>query len=126
MSTQPENTPTPVPSVPSPRHLRLLPWSHDGKPAHLVTDGTATHLSLMADRMEEQQIQTAAVILGLARPMVEDTADLTADELRWIARRLCESLTDVLRVCESRAGRIPPYEGDTAAQDDSDDESADE
>ncbi|MFI8296817.1 hypothetical protein ACIGCZ_12795 [Streptomyces nigra] len=104
MSTQPE------PQMPNIRHLRLLPWSHDGKPAHLVTDGTATHLSLMADRMEAQQIETANVIRSLAKPMVEDTANLTAPELRWIATRLIESLTDVLRVCESRAGRIPPYD----------------
>lgn len=111
MSTQPE------PRMPTVRHLRLLPWTHDGKPAHLVTDGTATPLSLMADRMEEQQIQTAAVIRGLAQPMVEDTANLTADELRWIARRLIESLTDVLNIAESRGQRLPAYEGDDDTSD---------
>ncbi|MFF3879345.1 hypothetical protein [Streptomyces sp. NPDC001978] len=94
-------------------HLRLLPWSSpEGKPAHLVTDGTATALSLLADTIENQQIETAAVIVDLARPMVEDTASLTTAELRWIVRRLIESLTDVLTIAESRGQRIPEYEGD--------------
>ncbi|MEV4879319.1 hypothetical protein OHB31_18775 [Streptomyces microflavus] len=92
-------------------HLRLLPWAGpEGKPAHLVTDNTASPLALLADRMEAQQIETAAVVVSLAKPMVEESADLTADELRWIARRLCESLTDVLNVAESRGQRVPPYE----------------
>ncbi|MEU5343217.1 hypothetical protein AB0H18_20660 [Streptomyces sp. NPDC020766] len=107
MSTQPESTP-----APTVRHLRLLPWSHDGKPAHLVTDGTRSFLSQLADKIEGQQIETAAVIVSLARPMVEDSADLSADELRWVARRLVESLTDVLNIAESRGQRIPPYEGE--------------
>ncbi|MFM9641527.1 hypothetical protein [Streptomyces turgidiscabies] len=113
MSTQPESTPTPAPVV---RHLRLLPWSHEGKPAHLVTDGTRSFLSQLADKIEAQQIETAAVIVGLARPMVADTADLSADELRWIARRLIESLTDVLNIAESRGQRIPPYEGEESEE----------
>lgn len=97
----------------SPSHLRLLPWAGpEGKPAHLVTDGTETFLSQLADNVEAQQIETAAVIVSLAKPMVEDSADLTAPELRWIARRLIESLTDVLNVAESRGQRVPPYEGD--------------
>ncbi|MGW0631529.1 hypothetical protein [Streptomyces sp. NPDC002758] len=92
-------------------YVRLLPWSGpEGKRAHLITDGSSTPLSLLADHMEEQQIQTAAVVLGLARPMVEDTASLTTVELRWITRRLIESLTDVLNVAESRGQRIPDYE----------------
>ncbi|MGW7169677.1 hypothetical protein ACWGH3_31270 [Streptomyces sp. NPDC054884] len=106
MSTQPESTPTPAVS-----HLRLLPWSHDGKPAHLVTDGTRSFLSQLADKIENQQIETAAVVLGLAKPMIEDTANLRADELRWVSRRLIESLTEVLNIAESRGQRIPPYEG---------------
>ncbi|MEU6318366.1 hypothetical protein [Streptomyces sp. NPDC047009] len=64
----------------------------------------------MADRIESQQIETAVVIVELARPMVAEEAKLTADELRWIAGRLIESLTDVLNVCESRGERLPDYE----------------
>ncbi|MFF3871522.1 hypothetical protein [Streptomyces sp. NPDC001978] len=66
-------------------------------------------LSLLADNIENQQIETAVVIVGLARPMVEEDTRLTADELRWIARRLIESLTDVLNIAESRGQRIPAY-----------------
>jgi hypothetical protein len=92
-------------------HLRLLPWSGpEGKPAHLVTDGSPTPLSLLADSIENEQIETAAVIVGLAKPMVEDTASLTTSELRWVCRRLIESLTDVLNIAESRGQRIPDYE----------------
>ncbi|MGW7277932.1 hypothetical protein ACWGIV_06400 [Streptomyces sp. NPDC054844] len=92
-------------------HVRLLPWNGpEGKRAILVTDGTAGPLSLLADRIENQQIESAAVILELARPMGAAAPDLTAEELRWITRRLIESLTDVLNVAESRAQRIPPYE----------------
>lgn len=91
--------------------VRLLPWSGpEGKRAHLITDGSPTMLSLLADHIESQQIQTATVIVGLARPMVGEEAKLTADELRWIARRLIESLTDVLNIAESRGQRIPDYE----------------
>ncbi|MFJ1669593.1 hypothetical protein ACIOK4_24955 [Streptomyces bottropensis] len=102
MSTRPESTP-------SPSVVRLLPFSGpEGKRAHLITDGTPTPLSLLADRMEEQQIETAAVIVILAKPMVEDTASLATAELRWVTRRL-ESLADVLNICESRGQRIPEY-----------------
>lgn len=98
-------------------HLRLLPWSGpEGKPAHLVTDGTQTFLSQLADNVEAQQIETAAVIVNLAKPMVEDTANLSARELRWIATRLIEALTDVLNIAESRGQRIPPYEGEESEE----------
>ncbi|MGW5432138.1 hypothetical protein ACWET9_33830 [Streptomyces sp. NPDC004059] len=92
-------------------HIRLLPFpGPEGKRAHLITDGSPTPLSLLADNIESQQIETATVIVELARPMVTEEAKLTADELRWIARRLIESLTDVLTIAESRGQRIPGYE----------------
>ena len=72
--------------------------------------GTRTALSMLADSIESQQIETATVIVGLARPMVGEDATLTTDELRWIASRLIESLTDVLNIAESRGQRIPGYE----------------
>ncbi|MEV7392653.1 hypothetical protein [Streptomyces sp. NPDC091215] len=92
-------------------HVRLLPFSGpEGKTAHLITDGTASTLSLLADRIENQQIETATVITELARPMVAEEAKLTAEELRWICTRLIESLTDVLNIAESRGQRIPDYD----------------
>lgn len=113
MSTRPENTP-----APAVRHLRLLPWTEDGKPAYLSTHNTETFLSRLADRVEQQQMETAAVVLGLAKPMVEDSANLAASELRWVARRLIESLTELLTVAESRGQRIPPYDGTTTNEPD--------
>lgn len=90
--------------------VRLLPWSGpEGKRAHLITDGSSTLLSLLADNIENQQIETATVIVELARPMVVEEASLTADELRWICSRLIESLTDVLNIAESRGQRVPGY-----------------
>ena len=91
-------------------HVRLLPFSGaEGRTVLLITDGTATPLTLLADTVEDQQIESAAVVLGLARPMVEDTQRLEVHELRWIARRLCESLAEVLNIAESRGQRIPDY-----------------
>ena len=58
-----------------------------------------------------RQLETAAVILGLARPMVGDDAPLTADELRWIARCLVESLTDVLGIAAGRHHAPPKHVG---------------
>ncbi|MFG2370065.1 hypothetical protein ACGFY9_01130 [Streptomyces sp. NPDC048504] len=42
--------------------------------------------------------------------MVDDNAPLTVDELRWIARRLVASLTDVLGLAAGRR-RAPPKHG---------------
>ncbi|MFD0225181.1 hypothetical protein ACWGPD_11215 [Streptomyces hirsutus] len=104
--TQPEST-RPEPDS---RLLRLLPWSDDdGKTALLSTDGTETYLSRLADRVEEQQMETAAIVLKLTKPMVEDSAKLTAPEFRWAARRLIESLSEIMLIAESRGQRIPPY-----------------
>jgi hypothetical protein len=61
--------------------VRLLPWKGpEGKTAHLITDGTRTPLSMLADTIEGQQIETATVIVGLARPMVAEEATLTGAE----------------------------------------------
>ncbi|WP_040907073.1 hypothetical protein [Streptomyces griseoflavus] len=109
MSIQPE---------PDSRLLRLLPWSDDGKTTYLVTDGTETWMSRLADRVEEQQIETATLALRLTKPMVADGAKNTAPELRWAVRRLIESLTDLLTIAESRGQRIPDYrDGDSPTGD---------
>ncbi|MFE9921071.1 hypothetical protein ACFYQA_05685 [Streptomyces sp. NPDC005774] len=108
--TQPESTRPQSQPEPDSRLLRLLPWSDDdGKTALLSTDGTETYMSRLADRVEEQQIETAAIVLKMTKPMVEDGAKLTVPELRWAARRLIESLTELLIIAESRGQRIPPY-----------------
>ncbi|MCQ0022862.1 hypothetical protein M4914_07790 [Streptomyces somaliensis DSM 40738] len=94
----------------SPSHVRLLPWNGpEGNPALLVTDGTASRLSLLADAVEARQTETAATVLRLSRALLEAETPATADEYHFITRRLAECLTDALRICESRARRIPPY-----------------
>jgi hypothetical protein len=106
MSTQPDSTPPIVI-----RHLRLLPWPNpEGKAAHLVTDGTASPLSLLADKVEAQQIETAEVIRDLALSMIVDLVDPSPEEIRFLVRRLCESVTDLLKIAQSRGDRIPPYD----------------
>ncbi|GFH34024.1 hypothetical protein SCWH03_02290 [Streptomyces pacificus] len=67
-------------------------------------------LSRLADRVEAEQIETAAVLRDLALSMVVDHVDPTPQELLFITRRLCEAVTDLLKIAESRAARIPPYD----------------
>jgi hypothetical protein len=58
-----------------------------------------------------RELESAAVVLGLARPMVDDDACLTADQLRWIARRLVESLAEVLKIAASQRDPTPEQGG---------------
>ncbi|QHA04832.1 hypothetical protein GQF42_17400 [Streptomyces broussonetiae] len=84
---------------------RLLPWTGaDGKPCYLVGDG-AGHVSRLADRIESVQLGMADGLLGHAADLLAEQR-LTNEELRYLARRLSESLTDVRRVAESRGARI--------------------
>ncbi|MEV7004022.1 hypothetical protein AB0N62_41240 [Streptomyces sp. NPDC093982] len=95
------------------RHLRLLPWSGpNGQPAHLVTDGTETFLNRLADSMEAEQIQTARTLRDLADSVLVDQLNPSSDELRFMVRRLCESVTDLVNIAESRGQRVPEYEAD--------------
>ncbi|MDT0543820.1 MULTISPECIES: hypothetical protein [Streptomyces] len=99
--------------------LRLLPWSDpDGKPCYLATDGGNSPLSRRADEIEALQVSMGRELLGHARALLGDRkAD--ARELRFLADRLCEALRDVLRVAESRGGRLPsPDDGCAADPDD--------
>ncbi|WP_432048694.1 hypothetical protein [Streptomyces asiaticus] len=86
--------------------LRLLPWSSpEGKPCYLATDDSNSRLSRKADKVEALQLAMGAQLLAHARAMLdEDKA--SGGELRFLARRLVEALTDVLRVAESRGGRL--------------------
>ncbi|WNE97107.1 hypothetical protein PS467_18110 [Streptomyces luomodiensis] len=92
--------------------LRLLPWSSpEGKPCFLVSDGDHSALSRRADEIEALQLAMGAGLLYHARALLGDRkAD--ARELRFLAERLCEALRDVLRVAESRGGRLAAPESD--------------
>ncbi|MFH9420198.1 hypothetical protein [Streptomyces sp. NPDC017529] len=59
----------------------------------------------MSDAIENDLIESAAVVLGLVRAML-DGLQLTADEAWFMLRRTAESLTDALNVAELRGERL--------------------
>ncbi|MFF4967734.1 hypothetical protein [Streptomyces sp. NPDC001037] len=75
--------------------------------------------SRLADRIENDRVDTARVLLALILPMLE--ADkMSADEATFMLGRAAESLAEVIAVAESRGERLlPPGEDD---EDDEDDE----
>ncbi|MER6075516.1 hypothetical protein ABT187_43440 [Streptomyces sp. NPDC001817] len=84
---------------------RLLPWAGaDGKPCYLLGDG-AGYISRLADQIESVQLGMADGLLGHAAELLAEQP-LTGDELRYLARRLNESLADVRRIAESRGARL--------------------
>ncbi|MEV0480434.1 hypothetical protein AB0I69_07410 [Streptomyces sp. NPDC050508] len=59
---------------------------------------------------QQRQLETAVVVLGLVGPMVDDDVPLTAEELRWAAGRLVDSLANVLGIVVGQ-GRTQPKPG---------------
>jgi hypothetical protein len=92
---------------------RLLPWTGpEGKPCYLYGDG-AGYVSRLADQIESVQLGMADGLLDHADELLAERR-LTGEELRYLARRLSESLRDVKRVAESRGARLarrPPPPG---------------
>ncbi|WP_372444688.1 hypothetical protein [Streptomyces coffeae] len=79
----------------------------------MSTDDDNSRLSLKADEIEALQLDMGAQLLGHARALLDDER-VGVGELRFLARRLVEALTDALRVAESRGGRLlAPVENDT-------------
>ncbi|MFG2889876.1 hypothetical protein [Streptomyces sp. NPDC048248] len=90
----------------APQGTRLLPWSTpEGKTCLLVGDGSG-FVSRVADSVESVQLGMAGELLGHAADMLGDRK-ATAEELRFLARRLTEALRDACRVAESRGARLP-------------------
>lgn len=86
---------------------RLLPWpGENGCAAYLVTDDPDGYLSRLADRIEYEQLVDAREVLALSRGLLVN-ADVATLELRFIARRLTESLSQTLRIADSRGARLP-------------------
>ncbi|MGX1270102.1 hypothetical protein [Streptomyces phaeoluteigriseus] len=84
---------------------RLLPWtSPEGKPCYVVGDGTG-YVSRLADDVETVQLRMADDLLGHADALLAERR-ATGAELRYLTRRLTESLRDVRRVAESRGARL--------------------
>ncbi|MET8296104.1 hypothetical protein [Streptomyces sp. NPDC005180] len=84
---------------------RLLPWvTADGKPCFLATDGQG-YLSRVADDMERVQLGMAVELLAHADDMLADYK-ATGAQLRYLGRRMAESLRDVHRIAVSRGARM--------------------
>ncbi|MET9734968.1 hypothetical protein ABZZ79_31300 [Streptomyces sp. NPDC006458] len=103
--------------------MRLLPFGGpDGKRAYLSSDGPDSFLNRFADLLEARQLDMGARMLVFAREALERPG-LDERELRWLSERLCEALTDALRVAESRereqgSGACgAPQDGGDASQD---------
>lgn len=98
--------------------LRLLPWpSPNGGPAYTPDDSPEGVISRLADELEDRQEQSAQFVLKLSGEMLEMSRDreLTLEESAYIINRLREALADVLRIAESREGRLtlPEESADT-------------
>jgi hypothetical protein len=91
--------------------LRLLPWeSPEGKPCYLRAGGDGGVVSRLADNMEEAQLSLGTEALADARTVLDD-ATAGPLTLRVALRRTTWSLSDVLRIADSRGARIPPADG---------------
>ncbi|MGV9729153.1 hypothetical protein ACWDUE_17500 [Streptomyces albogriseolus] len=87
---------------------RLLPWaSPEGKPCHLLTDGSG-RLSRAADTVESVQLDMAGELLAHLSDMLEDE-HMTAVQLRYLLARTSEALTDVCRIAKSRGAHLLVY-----------------
>ncbi|MFF7648315.1 hypothetical protein ACFZCY_00350 [Streptomyces sp. NPDC007983] len=92
--------------------LRLLPWSSpDGKPCYLAPGDGYSPLSQRADEIEALQLNMGAQLLQHAHALLSDRK-VSSGELRYLGHRLTEALRDVLRVAESRGGRLLAYGDD--------------
>ncbi len=88
----------------TPREPRLLPWSGpDDKPCYLITDDDGGPVSRLADTTESTQLGMGTELLAHARDLLPRTPH---GELRYLAERLAEALSDALRVAESRGRRL--------------------
>ncbi|MEU6334854.1 hypothetical protein ABZ839_10455 [Streptomyces cellulosae] len=82
--------------------LRRMPPGTDGKAAYCQPGGMVAELS---DTIENQLIESGAVVLGLVRAML-DGPQLTADESWFMLQRTAECLRDALNVAELRGERL--------------------
>ncbi|MGD3111080.1 hypothetical protein [Streptomyces sp. YGL11-2] len=99
---------------------RLLPWaSPDGKPCFLLPGDGTGYVSRLADRVEREQLGSAAVLVDEARKVLHGRA-WTSGELHLLAVELTESLDTVHRVAESRGARLPVADDENDGYEDDD------
>ncbi|WP_217162643.1 hypothetical protein [Streptomyces sp. AC512_CC834] len=77
----------------------------EGKPCYLLTDGDGP-LSRIADVIETTRLDMVQDLLDHAADLLVD-ARATPEQLRFLLTRMCEALTDVHRIAESRGMRLP-------------------
>ncbi|MBZ4016110.1 hypothetical protein [Streptomyces purpurogeneiscleroticus] len=86
--------------------VRLLPWSRpDGKPCYLRTDQSNGYMWQLADNMEAIQLGMGTALIEHAEEVLS-APKVSLEEVRYLANRLVESLSDVLRIAESRGERL--------------------
>lgn len=93
---------------------RLLPWTTvSGNPCFLSSDDSGGYLARKADAMEAEQMREGAAVFADAEELLDDhtAGPLT---LRVALKQTTRALGDVLRIADSRGGRLP-------APDDADD-----
>ncbi|MFF3561406.1 hypothetical protein ACFYXS_15335 [Streptomyces sp. NPDC002574] len=87
--------------------LRLLPWEGpNGKPVYAPDGNPEGVIARLADSMEREQLATASGTLELARQMLAVTEPLSPDQSRFVVGRLCNVLSNTLRIAESRGMRL--------------------
>ncbi|GAA2685942.1 hypothetical protein [Streptomyces lunalinharesii] len=85
---------------------RLLPWaSWDGKPCYLLRGNGVGYVSRLADRVEAEQMASAAELIEDAYRILADRA-WTPGEIHLLAVELNDRLAKVHRVSESRGARL--------------------
>ncbi|MEU8551841.1 hypothetical protein AB0C81_33550 [Streptomyces roseoverticillatus] len=95
---------------------RLLPWtSPDDKPCFLSPAEGQGRLSRYADAVEAAQMDIGAEVLADAEKLLADPK-ARCDHLRIALQQTAKSLGDVLRVAESRGGRLPAPDPEEACQ----------
>lgn len=96
--------------------LRLLPWeTPEGKPCYLRASGDGGVMSRLADNLEEAQLRLATEALADAWTVLDDPL-AGPPTLRVALRRTTWSLSDALRIADSRGARIPQADGEEEAR----------
>ncbi|MFE6690354.1 hypothetical protein ACFVFQ_28285 [Streptomyces sp. NPDC057743] len=91
---------------------RLLPWtSPDGKPCYLLGGDGTGYVSRLADRVEAEQMDSAAEFMEEAGGILSGRA-WTPGEIHLLAVELKAHLANVHRVSESRGARLFLFESE--------------
>ncbi|MFF7421694.1 hypothetical protein [Streptomyces smyrnaeus] len=98
--------------------LRLLPWaSEKGTPCFLSPESGASVFTLLADAVEEEQLNDADAACRDGQAVLDNSA-ADADALRQALEASNRALNDVLRVADSRGDRLAAHEEVTSTCDD--------